>query len=471
VEEGEALTDTVLYTEEYQVKVLAYMLANSSFREIAGETIDHSHFANRALQWYFTTIKTAPIALTPTTLREELIKAAKTKVIREAEVEKVASYYSFVSKPPLPAEEQHIQDTFSKFIRTQSMKQAILDSLDLIKEERWDEVVQIVEQARNTGMDVLTVGTNYFKEYEERLANRLVREEARKLSTGIAELDEYTFGGLKTKQMGLLIGGSGRGKSIALEWLARVAILLGHQVVYYTLELSAEDIADRFDSLFCHIKPNELKSMNDSAFKQLHGYHQRFGNNLIIKEYPEDEATIHTIKAHYKQLASIGVTPGLVIIDYLDLMKPHRTYHDVNQEQAAVAKATRGMAKEYNTRVWSALQLNRAGMAMETADETGIGGSISRLYTADLCIILAQTKDEKEDSVMRLFINKNRNGPALRQVKIATDFGHMQFYSGPAKDTALQSGQANATIPDTGDGGEELAHVPEEVVAGDVVLD
>jgi len=466
------MTDTVLYTEDYQVKVLAYMLSNTSFREIASEAVDDTHFANRALQWYFTTIKTSPIPLTPVTLREELIKAAKNKIIRESEVEKVAGYYTYVAKPPLPAEEQHIQDTFAKFIRTQSMKQAILDSLDLIKEERWDEVVQVVEQARNTGMDILTVGTNYFKEFEDRLANRLAREEARKLSTGIAELDEYTFGGLKTKQMGLLIGGSGRGKSIALEWLARVAILLGHQVVYYTLELSAEDIADRFDSLFCHIKPSELKSMNDSAYKQLHGYHNRFGNNLIIKEYPEDEATIHTIKAHYKQLAAIGVTPGLVIIDYLDLMKPHRNYNDVNQEQAAVAKATRGMAKEFNTRVWSALQLNRAGMAMDTADETGIGGSISRLYTADLCIILAQTKDEKEDGVMRLFINKNRNGPALRQVKIATDFAHMQFYSGPVKDTALQSGKTSATVDEFDTQEDEIAQIPPEIVAaGDVVLD
>ncbi|NBU69867.1 MAG: hypothetical protein EBS53_00155 [Bacteroidetes bacterium] len=462
----------LMYTEEYQTRVLSYMLANSSFREIAGETVDASHFANRALQWYFVQIKTAHVPLTPITLREELIKAAKTKVIKESEVDKVASYYAHIVKPPLPFEEQHIQDTFAKFIRTQSMKQAILDSLDLIKEERWDEVVQVVEKARNTGMDVLTVGTNYFKEFEERLNNRLVREEERKLSTGIAELDELTFGGLKTKQMGLIIGGSGRGKSIFLEWLGRVAILLGQQVVYYTLELSAEDIADRFDSLFCHIKPNDLKSMNDAAYKQLHGYHQRFGNNLIIKEYPEDEATIHTIKAHYKQLASIGVTPGLVIIDYLDLMKPHRTYGDVNQEQAAVAKATRGMAKEFNTRIWSALQLNRSGMAMETADETGIGGSISRLYTADMSIILAQTKDEKEDGIMRLFINKNRNGPALRTVKIATDFGHMQFYAGPVKDSALQSGKASATVEEieAGERHEELAQIP-DFATGDVVLD
>lgn len=461
---------TPMYTEEYQTKVLSYMLSNPSFKDIASETIQDTHFANRALQWYFNTIKNADIQLTPVTLREELIKAAKTKTIRESEIDKVASYYAVVAKPPLPFEEQHIQETFTKFIRTQSMKQAILDSFDLVKEERWDEVVEIIEKARNTGMDVLSVGTNYFSEYEQRLVNRLSREEERKLSTGIPELDEMTYGGLKTKQLGLIVGGSGRGKSIFLEWLARVGILLGQQVVYYTLELSAEDIADRFDSLFCHIKVSELKSQNDTAYKQLHSYHSRFGNNLIIKEYPEDEATVHTLKAHYKQLAGIGVTPGLIIVDYLDLMKPHRNYNDINQEQAAVVKAIRGMSKEFNTRVWSALQLNRSGMAMETADETGISGSISRLFTADVALILAQTKDEKEDEVMRIFINKNRNGKAMRTIKIATDFEHMTFYRGSVTDTALQSGAASVTLG-TDEPEEELPLTTADLAVGDVVLD
>lgn len=460
------MSDQPFYTEEYQVKVLSYMLHNHSFRDIACDTIQVEHFANRALQWYFTTLKEAPIRLTPLTLREELIKAATTKTIRESEVEKVAGYFPHVSKAPLPFEEEHIQSTFEKFIRTQAMKQAIIGSFDLIKEERWDEVVAEIEKARNTGMDILSMGTNFFKEFEERIAHRAGKEEERKLSTGIPGLDELCYGGLKTKQLGLIIGGSGRGKSIFLEWLARVGVLLGQQVVYYTLELSAEDIADRFDSLFCHIKMQELKSSNESAFKQLHTYHERFGNNLIIKEYPEDEATINTIKAHYKQLAAIGVTPGLVVIDYLDLMKPHRTYHDVNQEQAAVVKAVRGMSKEFNTRVWSALQLNRSGMAMETADEAGIAGSISRIFTADMAIILAQTKDEKEDEIMRLFLTKNRNGPSLRTVKIATDFAHMTFYRGEITDAPAKAANFDET-----EAHEELTQVPSDLMVGDVVME
>lgn len=462
------MTETVLYTEEYQVKVLAYMLHNPSFKDIASNAIDDTHFANRALQWYFSTIKNAATSLSAVTLREELIKAAKTKTIRESDVDKVASYYNFVAKPPLPTEVEHIQATFLKFIRTQSMKQAILDSFDLVKEERWDEVVDIVQKASNTGMDILTVGTNYFQEFQDRLEHRAAKEEERKLSTGIPELDEMMNGGLKTKQLGLVVGGSGRGKSIFLEWLSRVGILLGQQVCYYTLEMSAEDIADRFDSLFCYIKHNELKSLNNQAYKSLHDLHAKFGNNLIIKEYPEDEATIYTIKSHYKQLSSIGVTPKLVIIDYLDLMKPHRNYHDVNQEQAAVVKAVRGMSKEFDIRIWSALQLNRSGMAMETADETGLSGSISRLFTADAALILAQTKEEKELNIMRIFINKNRNGRSMRTIKLTTDFEHMTFYKGTVESSSLQDKAGSASNTDYATDNEPELSLDQ---VGDLILD
>lgn len=468
-----AETETIMYSEEYQTKVLAYMLQNPNFAAIAKETIDREHFANRALQWYFDTIGQSPIALSPTTLREELLKAAGRKVIKEHEVDKVASYFNFIKQPVLPFEEQHIQDTFGKFIRRQAMKQAILESMDLIKKDQWDEVVEKVEAARNKGMDILTIGHRFFADFEQRLAARQTRDEARRLSTGIPELDAMMYGGLKNKQMGLVVGGSGRGKSIFLEWLARVGVVMGQQVIYYTLELSEEDISERFDSLFCHIKPQELKSMNDKVFTELHKYHERFGNNLIVKEYPEDEASINTIKAHYKQLASIGVKPGLVIIDYLDLMKPHRHYHDINQEQASIAKACRGMAKSFDTRVWSALQLNRGGMVQETPDESGLAGSISRMYTADALIIMAQNKEEREDNVMRLFMKKNRNGPAERTIKIATDFEHMTFYAGSVNDTALTSGQASAKPQDWTESDPGVELTPEVVaeVGGAVTLD
>lgn len=464
------MSDKIMYAEEYQLQVLAYMLQNSSFAQVVSGVINIEHFSNRALQWYYQTITESAIPLTPVTLKEELLKAASEKRIKADEVDKVVSYYKIIRQPVVPAEEEHIKTTFSAFAKRQAMKRAILDSAELIKTEQWDEVVARVDSARNTGIDILSLGHNFFSDFEARLAQRQVAEEARKVGTGIPSLDTIMYGGLKNKQLGLVVGGSGRGKSLFLEWLARAAVIMGHQVVYYTLELSEEDIADRFDSLFTRIKPQELKSANDKLYGELHKYHERFGNSLIIKEYPEDEATIHTIKAHYQQLSSIGVRPAMVIIDYLDLMKPHRVYKDVNQEQTAVVKACRGFTKEFNTRVWSALQLNRGGLAQDTPDESGLAGSVSRLYTADAVIMMAQTPDEREDKMMRLVVKKNRNGPSDRVIKINTDFEHMTFYAGEATDTALtESSGALAQAGEDVWGSDDDNGV--ELNPSDVVLD
>jgi replicative DNA helicase len=465
------MSDTLeLHSVEYQVKVLAYMLQNPTFCQVAKEVASIESWADRALQWYYATITESKIPLSSALLREELLRAAKSKQIKESEVDKVAGYYPYIVSTVNQSEEQHIQETFGNFARRQAMKKAILESLDHIQRDEWDEVVANVEKARNTGLDILTTGHNFFADLKARIANREATDESRHLSTGISELDVLLGGGLKNTQMGLAVGGSGRGKSLFLCWLARIAVLLGHQVVYYTLELSEQDVADRFDALFAHIKIQDLRSMNDELYKQLHPLHAKYGNNLIIKGYPEGEASIHTFEAHIKQLNSIGVTPTLILIDYVDLMKSHKNYNDINQEQGAVIQACRGLAQKYNTRVWTACQFNRGGMTADTPDESGLAGSIKRFFTADICLFLAATPEERLASIIRLIIKKNRNGPPDRSVKIATDFEHMTFYSGPAIKSALETGQATTTGSDFDEEGEELQIDPSSET-GVVIID
>jgi replicative DNA helicase len=409
-------------SEEYQQKVLSYMLYNPSFCSVATAAVKEENFYNKPLQWFFNKLTTSEIQLTPVTLKEELLKAAREKRIKEENVSNYVSLYRTLIVPPVPAEEEYIKQHMLSFVRRNEIKRAMVDCIELMKTDDWATIQDRVTNAVNAGSDIMTTGSDYFGEYQDRIGNRLTREPARKLSTGIPELDELTYGGIKNKQLGLCVGGTGRGKSIFLQWLARVAILLGKKVVYLTFELSEEDMADRFDSIFAHIKPAGLVDHSSEALKRLSKYYDRFGSSLIIKEYPEDEITVPEIKAYLLQLTAKGFVPDLVLVDYVDLIKPHRNYGDVTQEQAMVIKALRGLSKSMNTRIWTAAQLNRAGMAQETPDETSISGGISRLFTADLAVFMAQTKEEREDCIMRLVLAKNRNGRAGRSVRLDTDF-------------------------------------------------
>jgi replicative DNA helicase len=413
-------------SEEYQVKVLSYMLSNAEFRDVAATALQHEDFANKALQWFYETLSKQQ--LSPSLLKEELVDAAKAKKIKDTEIDKYVEYYSVICNRPLPIEEEYIRRDMSRFIRTQATKRAILDSFDLIEKGNWDELLDTVTAATQAGFDITAVGQDYFKEFADRLSRRINDVSGRKLSTGIPELDEMMYGGLKPKQLGLVAGGTGRGKSIFLEWLARVAVLMGETVVYYTLELPEDEIGARFDAMLAHVKYGELKAFHKDVFTSLEPLAKQHSSRLFIKEYPADGATVATLKAHLRQLNSAGVRPTVVIVDYLDLLKPHRHYNSQHEELDAITKALHGMSKELDIRIWTATQLNRAGITMETPDETTVAGALSKLFTVDVALFLAQTKEEREDQIMRIFVAKNRNGPAGRTIKIDTDYAYMTFY-------------------------------------------
>jgi replicative DNA helicase len=418
-------------SEEFQNKVLAQMLAVPHFCEVAKGALSTEDFGNKISQWFFNKLTTTNIPLTPTTLKEELLKEARSKLIEKDLVSKYVDLYRVVSNPPVPYESDYINQHMMGFIRLQACKRAVLSSIDLLKTGDFVELERRVVEAANAGADIMGSGLDYFGEYQARIARRAAREKERKLATGIPELDDLTYGGIKTKQLGLCVGGTGRGKSLFLQWLAKVAILLGKRVVYITFELSDEDMADRFDTMFAHIKPNALQDHSSQALRELSKYNKRFGSNLFIKEYPEDEVTIADIKAYLLQLTAVGFMPDLVLVDYVDLVKPHRVYNDMAQEQATVIKALRGIAKSLNTRIWTACQLNRGGLSMETPDESSIAGGISRLFTCDIAIFMAQTLEEREDELMRLIVSKNRNGRSGRTIKLDTEYEFLTFYRDP----------------------------------------
>jgi replicative DNA helicase len=197
--------------------------------------------------------------------------------------------------------------------------------------------------------------------------------------------------------------------------------------VYFTFELGVDDLSDRFDSMFSVVKPQELNDYQEEVLEKLTNLKNTYGKSLIIQHYPADTATINTIKDFCRRLSQSGIVPDLILIDYLDLMRPHRTYGDVHAEIDAITKGIVGFASEFDTAVWTATQLNRAGMVADTPDEAGMAGYVGKQYHADIVMWMAQTKEEKEDEQMRLWISKNRNGK-IGTITLDTLYSYMTFY-------------------------------------------
>lgn len=434
-------------TEGYQAKVLAYMLQNPEFCDIAGSHLQLEHFNNKALQWFFTTIAESKHHLTPILLREQLIKDSQAKVIKQEEVSKFIELFDIVTARVLPSEEGYITDQIGTFIRTQSVKNALRESVTLAKEGEWDEIVGMMQDAVAAGVTMEDKGYDYLGEVEERVEERATHRAHRKIPTGIPDLDALSYGGIKNGQMGMIVGGTGRGKSIFLQWLARTALLLNKKVVYFTFELGKLDIADRMDSMFSKVKPQELNDYQQQVIEEITKLQKTYGKSLIIQHYPADTATIHTLKDFCRRLSQAGIAPDLIIIDYLDLMKPHRTYSSEHAEIDAITKGIVGFAAEFDTSVWTATQMNRSGMVSETPDEAGMAGFIGKQYHADMVLWMAQTREEKEDELMRLWVSKNRNG-RVGTINLSTDYSYMTFYHEAVVEEEGDNGDAGTTTDD-----------------------
>jgi len=415
-------------TEDYQCKVLAYMLQNPEFCDVVRDHMQVEHFNNKTLQWFFTAIAQSGHHLTPVTLREEMIRAANAKSIKQEEIGKFIQTFDIVKERVLPVEEDYIKDKVGMFIRAQSVKQALMDSVELAKAEQWDDIVGMMQEAVAAGMNLDDQGYDYLGVVAERIYDRAHERVHRKIPSAIPDLDALTFGGIKQGQMGMIVGGTGRGKSIFLQWLASAALLLNKKVVYFTFELGKRDIADRFDSMFAEVKPQELNDYQTQVLEKIENLHSTYGKSLLIQHYPADTATINTLKEFCRARSQEGIVPDLIIIDYLDLMKPHREYHSEHAEIDAITKGIIGFAAEFDVAVWTATQLNRAGMVSETPDEAGMAGYVGKQYHADIVLWLAQTKEEKEEELMRIWVSKNRNGPFGRTIHLETNYSYMKFY-------------------------------------------
>lgn len=409
-------------SEELQVQILAFMVQNHDFCDIASDALKNEMFANHVLRWFYECLAKSEIRLTKATLKHEMLQSVKSKAIRSDDIAAFSAYYKRLCLGVVPAEEEYIRKHLGTFIRTQATKLAVLESLDLIKENRWEEIVEKVQEATTAGLKMESMGLNYFQDPERRILERANREEARIVPTGIPELDDHLSGGIRRKQLGLVAGATGRGKTIALEWFGKQAIIAGEQVLYVSLEIPEEDIAFRYDSLISQVPAREMSDRVQDVIRNVKLMKGRYENKLFIKEYPADSATVNNIKTYYKQLCQQGFRPGVVIVDYLDLIKPHRQYNDTYQELDAITKALHGFAKEYDIAVWTATQLNRGGISNENPDETTIAGSLAKLFTVDIAIFLAQNNAEREDDMLRLLVTKNRSGRAGRTVKIDTDY-------------------------------------------------
>lgn len=192
-----------------------------------------------------------------------------------------------------------------------------------------------------------------------------------------------------------------------LTFLGANALRNGIDVLHYTFELSESAVGRRYDSNLCDIESNDVIEAKDSIIAQ---YNTMKLGRLIIKEFPTTTASVYTLRSHIERLDLKGFKPGLIVIDYADIMRSTRQYDSLRHELKLIYEELRGFAGEKQIPIWTASQSNKEGANADVVDLGNMSEAYGKAMVADVVLSLSRKAHEKSGGFGRLFVAKNRAG-------------------------------------------------------------
>jgi hypothetical protein len=150
-----------------------------------------------------------------------------------------------------------------------------------------------------------------------------------------------------------------------------------------------------------------LSSFKDEIYEEI----KDIEGKLIVKEYPTKSASTNTIRNHLSRLVKRGITPGLVIVDYADLLKPVVVRKEKREELGSIYEELRALSTEFQCPIWTASQTNRSGLSAEVITMEQISEAFNKCFVADFILSVSRTIEDKQNNQGKIFIAKNRNGP------------------------------------------------------------
>ena len=421
------------YGKGFQLKVLGSLLTDKSFLLNVRDVLQEEYFDSDAHKWiinqlvnYFDKYHTT---VTMDVLKVELQKIDN-DILKVALKEELRNSYE-ASQDDL----DYVQEEFTTFCKNQEMKQAILNSTDLLKAGDFDGIRNTIETAMKAGMD-----KNIGHEYNKDVESRYRKDYRPTVPTPWAQLNEGIQGGFGPGDLAIVFGNPGGGKSWTCVAMAAHAVKLGVNVNYYTLELGEDYVGKRFD---CYFTGYSIDEVNDHR-KEVQTYVDKLKGKLIVKEYAPKGATVNTIKSHIQKCIDMDHKPDLVVIDYVDYLRaPSKgKFSERKDEIDDVFIATKGLAKELKIPIITPSQVNRMGAKDSVIEGDKAAGSYDKMMVADMCFSLSRMKEDKVLGTGRWHVMKNRYGQdgMTYNLKMDTNNGHIEFEGKADIDEHLNSG-------------------------------
>ena len=328
-------------------------------------------------------------------------------------------------------------DATEKWCRDRAIYLALMSSIkkaDGQEENKGrDAIPHILSDALAVSFDN-HVGHDYLEDYEARYESYHKKEE--KIPFDLEFFDKITKGGVPNKTLNIALAGTGVGKSLFMCHFASSVLLQGKNVLYITLEMAEEKIAERIDANLLDVNIKDLTDLPRVIFEnKVNKISQKTQGQLIIKEYPTAAAHAGHFKTLLNELTlKKSFKPDIIFIDYLNICASSRysKLGNVNSYSyiKAIAEDLRGLAVEYNVPIVSATQTTRSGFGSSDIDLTDTSESFGLPATADMMFALIST-DELEGlgQIMVKQLKNRYNDPTInKRFVLGIDRAKMRLY-------------------------------------------
>jgi len=349
-------------------------------------------------------------------------------------------------------DQQWLLDTTEKWCRDRAIYIALMESISIAdgqdEKKNRDAIPSILSDALAVSFDN-NIGHDYLQNYEERYEFYHKKEE--KIPFDLEYLNKITKGGLPNKTLNIALAGTGVGKSLFMCHVASSVLLQGRNVLYITMEMAEEKIAERIDANLLNVPIQDLTDLPRSTFEnKVTSLAKKTQGTLIIKEYPTASAHSGHFKALLNELAlKKSFRPDIIFIDYLNICASsrYRQGGSINSYSyiKSIAEELRGLAVEAEVPIVSATQTTRSGYGSSDVDLTDTSESFGLPATADLMFALISTEELEQLGQIMVKQLKNRyNDLSMnKRFVVGIDRAKMRLYDceQSAQNDILDSGQ------------------------------
>ena len=379
------------------------------------------------------------------------IECEKRKDINDDTYKEILQYLKETNETEFVVEDWLI-DTTEKWCKERAIYLALVESISIADghdiKKGVDAIPAILSDALAVGFDN-HVGHDYLEDYSERFDFYHRKED--RIQFDLDFFNKITKGGLPNKTLNIALAGTGVGKSLFMCHVASSVLLQGKNVLYITLEMAEEKIAERIDANLLNIPVQQLTDIPRQMFEnKVTKLSEKTQGNLIIKEYPTAAAHSGHFKGLLNELSlKKSFKPDIIFVDYLNICASsrYRAGSNVNSYSyiKAIAEELRGLAVETNVPIVSATQTTRSGYSSSDVDLTDTSESFGLPATADLMFALISTEELEEVNQVMVKQLKNRyNDPTInKRFVLGIDRAKMKLYDvdQSAQEDIVDSGQ------------------------------